>query len=629
MKKFFTLVAGMLLVASGSFAQEKWKDLVVNGNMEGQQDPKWSSFWCHDWRGEDVPEMDPESNQQVDASGQFQGFAMIVEDPANPSNHCAKVIVRSEAEADEAGNKVEANGTLASWDCQFFIYANETIPEGKEVRMTLKVKGEKAGSFETQAHWAPGDYNHYQLFGNVNFTTDWTTVEVTTTVTADQCKEADGKAFQSVAFNLSTTKEGNVVYFDDVKLEVRDPEAPHEFTEWFNFLRKGTLSEDKIGDYTTFTGRDGVTGQDIQARVVNDPVDGEPALNVTSIGFNAQKEVKEAITDEEGNPVLDDEGNPTYDITYQDVYVKENGDTLTIQNGGFGIDDWQTQFFVTIPHKLTTGQKIKIVMSARAEKEATVQTQIHGMPGGYIYWQMLGDLNLTEEWQTFEFEDVEITSDMNGGQTIAFNCNVLKEENNYYFRFDEFSINEADVSDNDRIIGSESIKLPVSSGKDEVFALVDMGNAVEVLGIENLIDFLNANNMKIQTEEGFTYGIQATTGAFIDEAGNSTEEEKGLCFTIYEDGTKDNIANFGIANFDLAWEAGKTLDSKICFAKDGWYYLYNVTFVDQEAYAAYTGINGVNVAGKTAKAVYDLTGRKVIKPAKGLYIMDGKKVILK
>lgn len=632
MKKVFTLFASLLLASSGALAQDKWTDLVVNGDMEGEQNPKWSSFWCHDWR-RGITDIDPESGQKYDGddaeNGQFQGFAEIVEDPANPANHCAKVIIRSEAEADEAGNKIKADGKLASWDCQFFVYATETIPEGKEIRMTLKVKGEKAGSFETQAHWAPGDYNHYQLFGNVNYTTEWQTIEVNTTVTASQTQESAGKFFQSVAFNLSTMTDGNVVYFDDVKLEVRDPKGPEEFTYWFNFLRKGTLSDDKIGNYTNFTGRDGETGRDVKARVVNDPVDGEPALNVTSIGFNAKNEVKTEVKDDDGNPVLDENGNPTYDITYQDIYIKENGDTLTVQNGGYGIDDWQTQFFVTIPHKLTTGQKIKVVMSARAEKPATIQSQIHGMPGGYIHWQLLGDLNLTEEWQTFEFEDVEITSEMNGGSTIAFNCNVLKEVNNYYFRFDEFSINEGDVTDEDRIVGSENIFMPVAGKEENAYAKIDLTTAVEALGIDDLVAFANDNTMKIRTEEGYSGTLQATAGAFIDETGNYTEKEEGLILALEEDNIDGTTGTFTITNAGLDWAEGKSVFTKVIFVKNGWYYLFNITFVDQQAYEAALGVNSIAAARPAAGAIYDLTGRKVAKAAKGLYIKDGKKFFAK
>ena len=129
MKKIFTLIAATLL-SSGAFAQQEWQNLVVNGDMEGEQDPTWSCFWVHEFRPEsESPAYDESTGQQV-VNGQFQGFANIVEDPKNPGNHCAKLVARSEAEADEAGNKITPDGSsdLASWDCQFFVYVKESIP---------------------------------------------------------------------------------------------------------------------------------------------------------------------------------------------------------------------------------------------------------------------------------------------------------------------------------------------------------------------------------------------------------------------------------------------------------------------------------------------------------------------
>lgn len=613
MKKFFTLIAGLLLTSGSMFGQAKYENRVVNGDLEGEADPEWSSFWCHEFR--------------VAGESQFQGFANVVEDPADPTNHCAVVVIRSEAEADEAGNRInDQNGNFASWDSQFFIYSTETIPEGKEVRMSLRVKGLKAGSFETQAHWTPGDYNHYIMFGNFDFGTEWTTIESEPViVSADQSQEANSKFFQSVAFNLTTTKEGNTVYFDDIKLEVRDPKQPEEFEGWFNFLRKGTLSDDHIQTFTNFTGRDGASGQDVQARIVNDPVDGEPALTVTSIGFNAQEEKKEPILDEEGNPVPDEAGNPSYNISYVDMYIKENGDTLRKQDGSIGIDDWQTQFFVSTPHKFKTGEKYKVVMWARADKPATVQTQIHRNPGDYLHYQMLGDLNLTEAWQPFVFEENEISSQQSGGYTIAFNCNVLKEVNNYYFRFEEFSANSADVPISDRTLGSETISLPLGENNKDVTAKVDMSGAVENLGIEDLSIFVDNYTMKIQTEEGYGELVQPTTGAFIDANGLFTEEEKGIILTIEEE-TEGNTASYVITNADSGIESGNTVDSKIVFINDaGWCYLYNLRFISEEAFA---GVTPDAIVEKKADGVYrDLLGRIVPQPVSGrIYIKDGKTI---
>ena len=624
MKKIFTIMAALLLVSTGAFAQKRWTNLVVNGSMEGEQDPTWSSFWCHDWRR--GVEFDPATGQQYDGGdteiGQFQGFAEIVEDPANPNNHCARVIIRTEEQADETGNKIKPDGSssLASWDSQFFIYANEVIPSGKLVKMTLKVKGEKDGMFETQAHWAPGDYNHYQLFGNINYTTEWTTVEVEATVSTDHTQEANGKFFQSVAFNLSTMTDGNTVYFDDIRLEVKDQEEAHELEGWFNFLRKGTLSDDKIGDFTNFTGRDGADGRDLPARVVNDPLDGQPALNVTGVCYNATMEVKS--TDEEGNET----------ITVEQICIKENGDTIKNNNGSVinGIDDWATQFFVTIPHKFVTNQHYKVVFSARADKPAQIQSQIHRNPGDYLHYEMLGNFDLTEEWQTFEFEDNTISSSQNGGYTIAFNCNVKKDEVvNYYFRFDEFSANSADVKDDERVLASETIMLPVPAIEKDVDAEVDMTAAVETLSIDNLLAFANDLTMKVKKEEGYTEGLQSTTGVFLDENGLYTEEENGIILTLDEDKTEGNKAVFNIANIGVEWDANKTADTKILFEEEGWCYLYNITFVSEEAYNQAQGISSTSVDKKNSGVIYDLTGRKVAKAGKGLYIMDGKKFISK
>lgn len=178
MKNFFTLIAGMLLATSGAFAQTKWTNVTPNGDFEGTQDPKWSSFWCHDWRKN--VEFDAESGQKYDKddpeNGQFQGFAEVVVDPANPNNHCAKVYVRSAAEAKEAGNFITTDGgelaedfnNFAGWDTQFFIYAkvDEPIPAGKMVRFSMKVKADTIAKAGTQAHAFPGNYNHWSMAGD-------------------------------------------------------------------------------------------------------------------------------------------------------------------------------------------------------------------------------------------------------------------------------------------------------------------------------------------------------------------------------------------------------------------------------------------------------------------------------
>ena len=111
-------------------------------------------------------------------------------------------------------------------------------------------------------------------------------------------------------------------------------------------VKNSDLSTD---DVSSFTGRDGIDGVDRPARIVVD-ADGKRALNVTAI-----------------DPAIDEETGEPQSMT-----------------------DWQTQFFVTIPHAFRAGEKYHFSMKARAAKECEIDTQAHITPGDYKHYEMLG-----------------------------------------------------------------------------------------------------------------------------------------------------------------------------------------------------------------------------------------------
>jgi hypothetical protein len=42
-----------------------------------------------------------------------------------------------------------------------------------------------------------------------------------------------------------------------------------------------------------------------------------------------------------------------------------------------------------------------------------------------------------------------------------------------------------------------------------------------------------------------------------------------------------------------------------------------------------TGIHAVVEDSKNANVIYDLQGRRIYKPAKGIYVINGKKILIK
>ena len=592
MKKFFTLFVAALL-SGNVFAQSQWTDYVVNGDFEGDDT---SCFWSHDWADDNIN----------------QGPIRVVEDPTQPGNHVAIVSTR---------DLFEDEGSLDSWTFQFFVtLPNVVIEEGDELRLTMRIRADKAADSETQAHNTPGDYNYWNMYGNIGFTTEWQTVVKEALIGANQAhSEGGGKEMHTVAFNLYVLKEANNYYFDDVKLEIRKAEAPHELTGWLEMVRNGIDSNDMTqfanGTFTTFTGRDGVPGIDQPARIVNDPLDGQPALEVKSVAASYMKEN------------LDEEGNVQ---STTPMYIVREGNQNADHQVGDSIEltNWQSQFFVTGPHVFRAGQKIRFVIEARAEHPTDIETQIHRGPGDYLHYQLFGNLSLTEEWQRWEFEQ-DVTSEQNGGSTVAFNLNVYKDaDNTYYFRNIELSCNDADATLEERTLGSEDIVLPIPAKDQETTVNFDMSNAVSALLVPDFKEFLLESNMKTQMEEGALSEEEVSIGqdgAAIDENGNAVADGGVLSFDVDPDASENNNAVITIANLGKEFTPEESISTSICFVQKGWYYIYNIKFVDNAIYNNIANITNANENG----TIYDLTGRKVINPTKGIYIMNGKKFIQK
>ena len=161
----------------------------------------------------------------------------------------------------------------------------------------------------------------------------------------------------------------------------------------------------------------------------------------------------------------DSEGDEAVSLISRDA--DGNGDAYRIVDGAgydgsrgirvHAIDnpanDWSAQFFVYTPgHIWRSGEKYRFSMKVRADKKAHITTQTHTTPHNYIHWTILdGGYDVTTEWQEITYEgtitDEQVGKQGGGGwwwggeaeetvedmQTIAFNLNGDKQENNFYF----------------------------------------------------------------------------------------------------------------------------------------------------------------------------------------------------
>ena len=173
------------LEASGKVQQVGWTELTTNANLEGED----VAFYV----AKEAPSQDILPAVITDGVG---------------VDGTRGIMVKS------------APGATNDWDTQFWIVLPDYIAEGTKLRVTFDYRSSLPVSAQTQAHDVPGDYIHYEMMGNVEFSEEWKSFKWEGELTAAQAANADGKKFKSIAFNLSIDKANEVeFYFDNIRVE--------------------------------------------------------------------------------------------------------------------------------------------------------------------------------------------------------------------------------------------------------------------------------------------------------------------------------------------------------------------------------------------------------------------------
>lgn len=458
----------------------EWRELIVNGDAEtawGElANTKYNDLEETDGRPNTtyVSAWSKEKGVNLDDNGAWNPFPATIEAEAgNESNHVFVV----------HGKVADTEGDAAAWDNQFWIMSTKELKVGSQYKVSFRYKASEAATTNTQMHSAqPSDYLHYQVLGDVNFSTEWQEFNNTVTIPTPQ----NNKPIYSIAFNLNPQNKNAIdFYFDDLSIQEMvldegffvasantttgieyDYDNAIEFTDfgdglisatvgtagkqdtWVNELQISTLrghrgsflgatiKPERTPDGTEEDWMNYVAGSNYKIKlpaagvwtIIIDP-EGQQIVFVQVEGDEIK--VKEPI-DIKPNPteviVKGQERDDLADGTNQDGTIKINE-----EEGGTG-QPWDNQFFIVANRPLAEGEVTVVSFKYKASVAgATSGTQLHGDPGAYMHWNAIGSFNFTEEYQEFE-TTLTIPKEADGMKSIAFNMAEIKGACDYYIK---------------------------------------------------------------------------------------------------------------------------------------------------------------------------------------------------
>jgi len=283
------------------------------------------------------------------------------------------------------GAKISSKGGYAdSWESQFWIVSNEVLKEGDKVRVKFDYKADGGcvdTGVDTQAHFGPGEYQHWACAGSPKFTADWQSYEKEFTVDASM---AGANGMKSIAFNMSPNTSAGNYYIDNVSLEIEREKAntgPVQY--WASVIGNGDM-------------------------------EGTDAVNFAT---------------------KSDQGAIVYEIF--DGVGKDGSRGAKITSKGGYSDSWESQFWIVSNEVLPEGTKVHVSFDYKADGGCVgtgVDTQAHFGPGEYQHWACAGTVQFTGDWQNY---DKEFTVDgsmagANGMKSIAFNMSPNTSAGAYY-----------------------------------------------------------------------------------------------------------------------------------------------------------------------------------------------------
>ena len=588
-------------------------------------------------------------NEVVNGNCESSNTTCLIGHDGDPGSVDATNFVNGAGYNGSRAVKVHASANATNdWEAMFFVYTpNHTWQAGDHYRFKMKVRADKASYIYSQSHWAPHEYIHYSMLGGSNYDvgTEWREIEYEGTISTQQ---VGAEGLKTIAFVLNGKKENINFYFDDISWEpiemgsptsfgwkggiFKDVPGKNSYAVLSNNLRTLTLYDDDnklthegeglifntkmdsgYPEWYAYSGAvtdvviDGsvsaTTANSLHHRLfMNVGTADNPCLltcpdGIITSPYFANGESKSDEIEIQclentlmfgANDVtaIEIDGNKCYKVN--SAAVNQNDD---------GYVNWYSQFFVTTPnHDWKAGDRYRFKMKVRADKPAEIQVQSHIMPGDYLHWYMLdGTYNVSTEWQEIVY-DGAITAEQAGREamhTIAFQLNVLKEENNYYFDDITWEPFYTNSNYDDYFIWKGGYFL--APPKPEAYAVLSRDNKT--------VTFYYGDDKKSHASEGMIYRLDDTPGwkAYSDMI---TEVVLDHTFIEAESG-------FNSLPYDYFSGVGSSTPSRLTCPDDiitTSYYAYGESKSDgieiQSCENAIVETNGINVNNARVVEIY-------------------------
>ena len=454
----------------------EWVENITNGDAE----KSWAELGLAD-----VAYNDMENNFKICAWGKEKGVNM---DEAGEAWNPFPATIEQEEDGNHFfvvhGKEATTEGDASAWDNQFWIQSPKEWKSGTQLKIKFRYKASKDVTVATQVHHqTPSDYLIWHAIGDISFTTEWQTFDNTMSIADDMGgtwsiafqlnqndKEAIDFCFDDLSWQNMKLDEGLFIAASNTETGIEyDLDNATEFV-YDEEAQAYVATVGTAGDQATWVNEvmiSTVRGNDAAFKgatlkpsgaIVNDPDEWLnytesalakiklPAAGVWTVSVDTENMQMNfvKVEGEEDKQPLEINPNPTVVVVNglerEDLKDEWNDGSLNVREeadenpddehglGGPGHDGqtWDNQFWIMANRALDAGESTVISFKYRASREAKTTTQDHTTPGNYLWWNALGDVNFTTDWQEFETTFV-VPSQANGMQSIAFNMAEIRE----------------------------------------------------------------------------------------------------------------------------------------------------------------------------------------------------------